>query len=518
MDTFLLIIFLTCYIIAAFGLVLHSFFFIYIFRVYQKTKDKHETPARQFTPEELPYQIIQLPVYNENVSIVKQLVESAARVSYPKERLIIQLLDDSDIKEISMQLRHLISEVTGRQPDLHLYYLHRENRKGFKAGNLNHGIISAKEKLRERGVKSSSKIIISIFDADFIVPPNYLKDTVHFFTSEDVGAVQATIGYYNFDTNSLTRAQASFLTNLHLIEFGSRSIADHLTTYRGSAGSWRLNAIEDSGGWQGDTQVEDVDLSFSAQLRGWKILYLKHLTALCQLPTSYNEFKLQQRSWMKGLMEVFRKRGVAILKSPKLSLSQKILAIDFFLVLLLQPLFMIVSHLSLIPSYYCLKRLGCPELLGWITLGMLVLLSVTHLPFLSIGLKRAPGKVHVRSRNLWRFVHDKCVSIALIPALFVTLTYGLLEGILGVQVHRDRTIKDSPSGIFKAPGPTQAQLRILVRINRLEIAMSLYSIVVVGWAFWLGEVIVGLIYGILAVYYPWNALISQINLKPNMHL
>ncbi len=513
----IIIFFFICFALAVCGLVLHSFFYIYIFTVYQKNRTKRETPARYFPSEELPFQIIQLPVFNENVYMVKDLVVSACKVSFPRERLIIQLLDDSDIEDISTQLRNFITELKEDRPELPLYYLHRPNRQGFKAGNLNYGLLEAKEMLRKRGAINTNNIIVSIFDADFIIPPNYLMDTVHYFTKPDLGAVQVMLGYYNHYANSLTRAQATFLINLHRIEFGSRSITGHLTTYTGSAGSWRLSTIEDAGGWQGDTQIEDVDLSFAAQLRGWKILYLNHLTAMCQLPIHYKDIKLQQRSWMKGLMEVFRKRGITILKSPNFNLSQKILAIDFFLVLAFQPIFIVVGHLSFIPSYYYLKELGCAELVGWIILGLLILLSITHLPFLSIGLKGAPEKTHAGNRNLWCLVQDKLVSVALIPALFITITYGLLEGMLGVKVDRDRTTKDDPSGTGKEPVPTKAQHKILVRINRLEIAMSLYSIVIVGWAFWQAEVMVGIVCGFFAACYPLNALISLMNLKPLKH-
>jgi cellulose synthase/poly-beta-1,6-N-acetylglucosamine synthase-like glycosyltransferase len=482
--------------------------------VYHKNKNKRVAPARYFPSEELPFQIIQLPVFNENVYLVKNLILSACKVSFPRERLIIQLLDDSNIEDISTQLRNFITELKEDRPELPLYYLQRPIRQGFKAGNLNYGLVEAKKMLRKRDDINTNNIIVSIFDADFIIPPNYLMDTVHYFTESDVGGVQVMLSYYNQNTNSLTRAQATFLMNLHHIEFGSRSVTGHLTTYTGSAGSWRLSTIEDSGGWQGDTQIEDVDLSFAAQLRGWKILYLNHLIAMCQLPNRYNDFKLQQRSWMKGLMEVFRKRGGGILKSPNLKLSQKILAIDFFVVLAFQPIFIVVGHLSFIPSYYYLKRLGCGELVGWTTLGLLILLSITHLPFLSIGFKGAPEKTLSRNRSLWCLVQDKFVSIALIPALFITITYGLFEGMLGVKVERDRTTKYDPSGTGKYPVPTKAQHKILVRINRLEIAMSLYSILLVGWAFWQEEVMLGIVCGIFAVYYPLNALISFMNLKP----
>jgi len=515
MSTLILTICLILYFLAVFGLVLHSCFFIPLFLYYQKYKNTAIIPETRFADENLPFQIIQLPVYNENTNLVMQLLVSATKLSYPKDRLLIQLLDDSDKEKISIQLKKFVSKLKKQQPELSLFYLHRNDRKDFKAGNLNYGLKMAKAHIRQFGIYDTDKIIASIFDADFIIPPNYLEDTVHYFTGPDIGAVQATLAYYNYNTNYLTRAQASFLMNLHLIEFGTRSRAGHLTTYRGSAGSWRLSAIEDSGGWQGDTHIEDVDLSIAAQLYGWKILYLKHVSAWCQLPTNYNEFKLQQRSWVKGLMEVFRKKGGAILRSNKLNLSQKILAMDFYYILTLQPLFMVVGHLFLIPSYYCLKRLNFPEMIGWVTLGLLLLLSSTHLSFLSSGLRNVPDNANQEKRNISGFLIDRFYSVALIPSLFVALTYGLIEGMIGVPVYRGRTSKVDPSGTGKQPGLSPTQQRILFRIILLETLMSIYSLLLVCWAVWENELIIAFIYGILAICYPWNTFLSFANIKQN---
>lgn len=509
MATSILIVALFFYIFALFGLVLHSFFFVYILFIYFKYRQKPPVPKRRFTNEELPYQLIQLPIYNENLSIVQQLVESACRVSYPRERLIVQLLDDSDIESISARIRALIAGFQKHQPELALVYIQRKKRTGFKGGNLNNGMTRAKPLLEKMGADDPDHIIVSVFDADFIIPPGYLLETVHHFTDTEVGAVQATLGYYNYDTNSFTRAQANFLINLHLIEFGSRSWGSHLTTYRGSAGSWRLSVIENLGGWQSDTQIEDADLSFAAQLDGWKILYLERVIAFCQLPASYNDFKLQQRSWMKGLMEVFRKWGGSIVTSPRLSLGQKILAMDFFLILSLQSLFMIIIHLSIIPSYYYLLSLGSAEWIGWSLLGLLVLLSATHLSFLSTRLKANPEGAKTSSSSWWHSFQDRCISLALIPVLFVTLSYGLIEGLLGRQVHRDRTIKLDPFGADRHPEPTISQQKILIRINRLEIVMSFYSIFLAAWAIWQKEWLVCFTCAILTVGYTWNAVISS---------
>jgi cellulose synthase/poly-beta-1,6-N-acetylglucosamine synthase-like glycosyltransferase len=507
MMILLLWICLLLYLLSVCGLVLHSVFFIPLFLRYLKNRNTPLISRDRFADTDLPFHIIQLPVYNEDVDMVKQLVTSATKQVYPHERLLIQLLDDSDRQIISDELKQLVMEINEHDPSIPLIYYHRSNREDYKAGNLNFGLQKAIQKILGPGEFHPDNTVVSVFDADFIIPPNYIEETVHYFTSMEVGAVQAAYDYYNQNINYLTMAQASYLVNLHNIEFKTRSWEGHLTIYRGSAGSWRLSTIQKSGGWQGDTQVEDVDLSIAAQLRGWKILYLDHISASCQLPHGYNEFKLQQRSWVKGLMEVFRKRVGSILVSRKLSPSQKLLGIDFFLILTFQPLFMIAGHLFLIPSYYLLKMHDMADLPQWITLGLLLLLSTTHLSFLSTGAKQATlTGVFRRAAFVKKFS-----SIWLIPSLFTALTFGLIEGLIGIRVHRDKTSKVSPSIDTSHPRLSDNQKRLLRRIGLCELFMCIFSISFIGWAVWSNQVLIALIYGILAICYPWGMLLSYID-------
>jgi len=498
---------LLLYLLSVCGLVLHSVFFIPLFLRYLKNRNTPLIPRDRFADTDLPFHIIQLPVYNEDADMVKQLVTSATKLVYPKAMLLIQLLDDSDRQIISDELKQIVMEINEHDPSISLVYYHRVNREDYKAGNLNFGLQEAIQKILDTGELQPDNTIVTVFDADFIIPPNYIEETIHYFTNMEVGAVQAAYDYYNQNINYLTMAQASYLVNLHNIEFKTRSWGGHLTIYRGSAGSWRLSTIQKSGGWQGDTQVEDVDLSIAAQLQGWKILYLDHISASCQLPHGYNEFKLQQRSWVKGLMEVFRKRAGSILVSRKLSPSQKLLGIDFFLILTFQPLFMIAGHLFLIPSYYLLKMHDMADLPQWITLGLLLLLSTTHLSFLSTGTKQATiTGVFRRAAFVKKFS-----SIWLIPSLFTALTFGLIEGLIGIRVHRDKTSKVSPSIDKSHPGLSDNQKRLLRRIGLCELFMCIFSISFIGWAVWSNQVLIALIYGILAICYPWGMLLSYID-------
>jgi cellulose synthase/poly-beta-1,6-N-acetylglucosamine synthase-like glycosyltransferase len=504
----LLFPFFMCYALCVAGLILHSISFVFFYLLSCKYQKEPLTAQQHYADDKLPFQIIQLPVYNENVPMVKKLLKSACTVSYPPDRLLIQLLDDSDDEEISDGLQHMIDELNKRYPDTALHYYHRRDRRDFKAGNLNFGLQVAARELGSRITRNSKEIIVSIFDADFIIPSEYLNETVHYFTAPDVGAVQTFLQYYNRNHNSLTRAQSAYLINLHRIEFATRGRAGHLTTCRGSAGSWRLKAIEEAGGWRGDSQVEDVDMSFAAQLKGWKILYLDHIATWCQLPVNYSEFKLQQRSWMKGIMEVFRKWGRAIVKSTNLKFTQKLLAFDFFLVLSFQSVFIIVGHLTLIPGYYFLSRFNQSHWVGWITIGMLVLLCMTHFPFL-VGEMRTDASKN--NQTLDNFQHRRLhalVPVGLIPSLFPALTYGIFEGLVGLKVYRDRTIKPDLAGSKHKPAPSKDQRKLLCRIYFFESVMGIYSLLFVGWAFKSGEWALGCILSSLAVFYAVNAVIS----------
>lgn len=487
----------TLYCLCVLGLTLHAVGYGYLYWLHRFRYVEPLRPESRYPRAEMPFQIIQLPVYNEDVDMVKRLAMSACDVDYPHERLLVQLLDDSDDPTIAAELRRWAAGISADHPDIELTYHHRSDRRDFKAGNLNTGLAIAQQSLEQRGVADPHRIIVSIFDADFIVPGDYLNQVVHHFSAPDVGAVQAALTYYNQDENLLTQAQAAFMTNLHTIDFGTRSRSGHLTTYRGSAGSWRLATIESAGGWQGDTQVEDVDMSFAAQLNGWRIVFLDHLQVACQLPMHFNAFKLQQRSWMKGLMEVFRKWGRPILTTSRLSVWQKAMAYDFFLILTLQALFVILGHLMIIPTYLFLKSFGQTRWLGGLTIGLLILFCFTHFPMLMGRIGRSSRSAPMAAKNFLKALQKRLVAFGLIPSLFPVLTYGLLEGLVGVHVHRDRTVKSTDARANPTPALSPGQRALLARIMIFEIAMSIYSLMFVFWAAHVGEWLVG---GILSCF------------------
>ena len=243
-------------------------------------------------PGQWPYVTVQLPVYNERF-VAKRLIDAVARLDYPLDRLEIQVLDDSDDNT-----RQIIAEaVAGFQSHgLDITHIRRENRSGFKSGALEYGM------RRARGE------FIVIFDADFIPAPDYLKSCLpHLLGDAAIGCVQARWGHINRDTSWLTRAQGTGIDGHFQIEQAARSSQRYFLNFNGTAGIWRRTCIEDAGGWQHDTLTEDLDLSYRAQVKGWRILYLPHVTVPAELPVHINAFKRQQFRWAKGSIQTARK-------------------------------------------------------------------------------------------------------------------------------------------------------------------------------------------------------------------
>jgi len=238
-----------------------------------------------------PKVTVQLPIYNERY-VIERLIEAVAQFDYPRELLDIQVLDDS-----TDETQEVASACVERYKALGLSisYIHRDNREGFKAGAL------------QEGMKQASGEFIAIFDADFIPPPDFLRQTVPYFTDGKLAMVQTRWSYVNRHYSVLTEVEAILLDGHFAIEHSSRFRSGLFFNFNGTAGIWRREAIEDAGGWQHDTLTEDTDLSYRAQLRNWKFIYLPDLECPSELPVEMNAFKTQQARWAKGLMQTAKK-------------------------------------------------------------------------------------------------------------------------------------------------------------------------------------------------------------------
>ena len=283
---------------------------------------------------ELPNVTIQLPMYNEQY-VARRIIEKTTEINYPLEKLQIQVLDDST-DETCLIARQVVEEVAAKGFDIE--YIHRNDRTGFKAGAL------------ENGLKTAKGEFISIFDADFIPERDFLKHSIHYFTDPKVCAVQTRWEHLNRGDSLLTGSQAIFLDGHFAIEACARNRSERFMSFNGTAGTWRKSAIACSGGWQHDTLTEDLDLSYRAQLRGWKFVFLRELAAPAELPSEMNAYKAQQFRWTKGGVQT------AIKLLPKLLMSREPLKVKvegfFHLTCFIMHLYMMIMITLMLPAMY----------------------------------------------------------------------------------------------------------------------------------------------------------------------
>ena len=323
----LTILWICCYTFSVVGLSvfgLHRWFMVWLF--WRNLKNPPQ-PKGRF--DQLPLVTVQLPIYNEQM-VVSRLVKAVAELDYPQELLEIQILDDSTdgTKQIceaeAAQLKANGFDVT---------LLHRVDRSGFKAGAL------------ENGMKHAKGDFIFILDADFVPNPGVLHEMVHFFTDQKIAVVQTRWGHLNRDYSLLTKAQALFLDGHLVVEQVARSRTGRFFNFNGTAGMWRRQAIVDAGGWEHDTLTEDLDLSYRAQLKGWKFIYLKDVLSPAELPVDIVGFKSQQFRWTKGSIQTCLKMLGPVWRS-EIPLALKIeatvhLAANFAYFLLLPMMFLV---------------------------------------------------------------------------------------------------------------------------------------------------------------------------------
>src|SRR5215468_4936366 len=285
--------FVVLVLLASYGV--HRYTLVYL---YYKKRNRETQPVEDFT--ELPRLTIQLPIFNEQF-VVDRLLQAVCRIEYPREKLDIQVLDDSTDETIDVA-QSLVEHYQNQ--GYPITYLHRSNRSGFKAGALHEGL------------KTAQGEFVAIFDADFVPPPDFLLRTIHHFTNPNIGMVQTRWTHINRNYSFLTEVEAILLDGHFVLEHSGRARHDVFFNFNGTAGIWRRRAIEDAGGWQHDTLTEDVDLSYRAQLRGWQFIFLPELLAPAELPPEIVAFKQQQHRWTKGQVQTAVKLLPSILRAP----------------------------------------------------------------------------------------------------------------------------------------------------------------------------------------------------------
>ncbi|GAB3930350.1 cellulose synthase family protein [Larkinella terrae] len=316
----------------------------------------------------VPWVTVQLPVYNE-LYVAARLIDSVAKLNYPPDRFEIQVLDDS-----TDETADIISDkvVQYQRQGVTIQHIRRPDRTGFKAGALAYGLERAKGDF------------IAIFDADFMPEPDFLLKTLPHFENPDVGIVQTRWTHLNEDYSMLTQLQAFGLNAHFYVEQGGRNAEGYFMNFNGTAGVWRKQAILDAGSWSSDTLTEDLDLSYRAQLKGWKFVYREDIGSPAELPVVINALKSQQYRWMKGAAECARKLMFKVLGSSKLSFRIKLHA---FFHLLSSSTFLLILVLGLLSVPVLYIRIRHAEFqpvfswLGFFQLNLLILLLFYGIPF-----------------------------------------------------------------------------------------------------------------------------------------
>ncbi|RYV04060.1 cellulose synthase [Shewanella sp. OPT22] len=379
-------------------------------------KYRNYKPAEPKKFTELPQVTVQIPLYNERL-VAKRIVDSIVQLEYPQDKLQIQIVDDS-----TDETSDLIAERVSyhQQQGINIQHVQRVHRHGFKAGAL------------KDAMETATGEFIAIFDADFIPHNDTLLKTIHHFSQQDIAMVQFRWEHLNRKSSLLTKVQAIMLDAHFGLEQHVRCASNKLFNFNGTAGIWRTEAIIDAGHWSADTLTEDLDLSYRAQLAGWKMLYLNDVTCPGELPADMNAFKSQQFRWAKGGVEVMMKMLPTVWKS-NIPFKKKVES-TFHLGNNLAYFVMLVDTLVfLVPSLYLRDQYDFVNV-WWLDIPLLAMSSGGHLAYLYFGqvvLNRSKSRAFVKLPSL----------MILGIQLAINNSKAGIEGLLGKRSEFVRTPK-----------------------------------------------------------------------------
>ena len=395
---------------------------------------------------------VQLPVFNER-RVVDRLIDAVAALDYPRERFEIQVLDDSTDETVE---RAAAAMARHRACGIRIHHVRRATRKGFKAGALSNGLATARGQL------------IAVFDADFVPSPDFLRRMAPHFDDPSVGMAQARWTHLNRDASWLTRAQAVMLDSHFLLEHAMRSHAGLFFNFNGTAGLWRRACIEDAGGWQHDTLTEDLDLSYRAQLAGWRFVFDASVEAPAELPGDLEAFKSQQRRWVKGSIQTARKLLPGLLRQP-LRFALKAEAVVHLTSNVCYPLLLLLG-LLLLPVL--IGRTALPPLLVWsLELGVIVFGAIPVLRFLWTGQRLA-------GRSMRDAICDVAAALTLGVGLSLNNARATLEGLGSRPGEWERTPKEGDARGKRVPPRYASAIQVA---GRAEAALAVYYSVVAVW-------------------------------------
>jgi cellulose synthase/poly-beta-1,6-N-acetylglucosamine synthase-like glycosyltransferase len=424
-DTAMLVPYFIVMVILAFYGV-HRYQLVWLYYKNRKNAPKWNEPPARFAEGELPFVTIQLPIFNEQF-VVDRLIEACCRLEYPRDRFEIQVLDDSTdetVKVASQIVERYAAGFDGVNPiePQPIVYLHRSNRHGYKAGALDKGLDVARGEF------------IAIFDADFVPPPEWVMQVIHHFAEPEIGMVQTRWTHLNREYSFMTQVEAILLDGHFVLEHGGRSRAGVFFNFNGTAGMWRRETISNAGGWQHDTLTEDTDLSYRAQMEGWKFKYLQDVECPAELPIEMTAFKTQQARWAKGLIQTGKKILPRVLKSDQ-PWHTKLEAWYHLTANISYPL-MIVLSVLLMPAMIIRSWQGYIQML-LIDVPLFIASTCSVSTFYLVSQKELYPKTWYRTFLFVPFL------MALGVGLTITNTKAVLEALFGVKSAFARTPKYS---------------------------------------------------------------------------
>ncbi len=430
---------------------------------------RHRRAASLGPGDRWPSVVVQLPMYNE-AFVAERIIRAAAALRYPRDRLSVQVLDDST-DDTAVLVNRVVSDLVRAGAPVRV--VRRPTREGFKAGALAYGM------------QQSDAELVAIFDADFVPEPDFLERLVPQLNEDpSLGLVQARWGHLNRNASLLTRAQGIFLDGHFAIEHAGRDRAGLLFNFNGTAGIWRRKAIEDAGGWRADTITEDLDLSYRAQLAGWRFRYEHEVVAPAELPASWTAFRSQQARWVRGSVETARLLLGRVLWAPGLSPPQRTEAVvhltNNFAYLLMATL------AALLPAAVVVR-----DQLGWRVPGGQALLSNLDITMLVAGTFAMVvfyGAAAARCRAGWR-VGDLFYALCLGCGMSIG---NAVEVIRGLRSRRSEFVRTPKQGEAqprpRTPGPRKSQYRSPVKFDLMvvELLMTGYYASAVAYAVYFG--------------------------------
>ena len=412
--------------IIAFILLLMLLFVLFLFCTtelilairYLRNKDKKTHLSLESETLDMPFVTIQLPIFNEQY-VVERIISSAISIDYPKDKYEIQVLDDSTDETLEIS-RTLVEKY--KEAGYNIELLHRVDRSGFKAGALQAAHNKAKGNF------------VAIFDADFIIPRNFLKETLKYFTNDNIGLVQAKWAHLNENFSSLTKIQSFFLDLHFTVQQRGRNCSSCYINFNGTAGVWRKSCINDSGGWTPDTLTEDLDISYRAQMKGWQLVFLEDVKAPAELPVYMSAVRTQQFRWVKGGAQVARKLSRKLIFGKR-SLNQKWFGMAHlisttnylftFLAAVISVLLMAISDRQLLKQ--------TEHAMLFYMISSLSILFACYVAYKASKSKEDFSIIHFN----WRFLLFMCFCLG----LSFQNAYAVAEGLIGIKSDFIRTPK-----------------------------------------------------------------------------